>query len=117
MKDLQSRVGKLKDEVYSLDTKIQLGRFKTEAIQLKIDRLTEESENIQGKGKKLPQGHTSYQEYFKKSITERDKEVAELAEQRQVVSDNHQPSLEQNKMFLDLRKLLQVKLQAGKSVN
>ena len=31
------------------------------------------------------------------------------------MSDNHQPSLEQNKMFLDLKKLLQVKLQAGKS--
>ena len=29
MKDVQTRVGKLKDEVYSLDTKIQLGRFKT----------------------------------------------------------------------------------------
>ena len=41
MKDVQTRVGKLKDEVYTIDTKIQLGRFKTEALQLKIDRLTE----------------------------------------------------------------------------
>ena len=116
MKDLQGKVGKLKDEVYSMDTKIQLGRFKTEAIQLKIDRLTEESENLQGKGKKVGE-HKSYNDYFKSELQEREKEVAELAVQRQIVSDNHQPSLEQNKMFLDLKKLLQVKLTAGQGTS
>lgn len=115
MKDVNTRVSKLKDEVYTIDTKIQLGRFKTEALQLKIDRLTEESENLQGKGKKVGGGFSSYQEYFKSKTSEREKEVTELTAQRQVVSDNHQPSLEQNKMFLDLKKLLQVKLQAGRS--
>lgn len=115
MKDLQTRVGKLKDEVYAIDTKIQLGRFRTEALQLKIDRLTEESENLQGKGKKVGGGFSSYQDYFRHKTTEREKEVTELTAQRQVVSDNHQPSLEQNKMFADLKKLLLVKLQAGKS--
>jgi hypothetical protein len=40
MKDLESRVSKLKDEVYSMDTKTNIARFKCEIVEAKISRLT-----------------------------------------------------------------------------
>ena len=41
--------------------------------------------------------------------------LSALAIERQKVSDNHQPSLEQLNMFSDLKKLLQTKLANGKT--
>jgi hypothetical protein len=39
MKDLESRVTKLKDEVYNMDTKTNIARFKSEIVEAKIARL------------------------------------------------------------------------------
>jgi hypothetical protein len=39
MKDLENRVSKLKDEVYNMDTKTNVTRFKSEIIEAKISRL------------------------------------------------------------------------------
>lgn len=57
----------------------------------------------------------SFNEYYGAKIKEREKEIADLAVQRQKVSDNHQPSREQTTMFNDLKRLLQTKLNADRS--
>lgn len=41
MKDLDTRVSKLKDEVYSMDTKTNIFRFKSEILEAKFTRLNE----------------------------------------------------------------------------
>lgn len=57
----------MKTEVYGLDTKIQLNKFKNEIIELKVARLNEESANMKGGGKGFA-GATSYQDYVKKKV-------------------------------------------------
>lgn len=113
MKDLENRVAKLKDEVYAMDTKTNIFRFKSEILEAKITRLNEEADNLHGKGKGVF-GQKSFSEYFGGKMKEREKEISELAVQRQKVSDNHQPSREQTTMFNDLKRLLLAKLNADK---
>lgn len=55
-----------------MDTKIQLNKLKNELIDLKMVRLTEESENLRGNGKGCA-GSKSYQEYVKTKTQEGDK--------------------------------------------
>lgn len=79
---------------------------------MKTVRLNEEGDNLKGNGKGCA-GAKSYQEYVKLKVQEGDKEIAQLTTERQRVAERHMPSMEQKKMFNDLKKLLLVKLQAG----
>jgi len=107
------RVTKLKEEVYTMDTKTNIFRFKSEILEARVARLNEEADNLHGKGKGAL-GAKSFNDYFNQKIKEREKEISELAIQRQKVSDNHQPSREQTTMFNDLKRLLMTKLQADR---
>ena len=62
-----------------MDTKIQLNKLKNELVDLKMLRLTEESENLRSGGKGCC-GFKSYQEYVKTKIQEGDKETAQLTQ-------------------------------------
>ncbi len=95
-----------------MDTKIQLNKLKNELVDLKMVRLGEEAENIKGNGKGVA-GAKSYQDYVKTRVQEGDKQIAQLTVERQRIAERHMPSMEQKKMFNDVKKLLLVKLQAG----
>ena len=116
IKEVEDKVAKLRGEVEGMDTKIQLNKLKNELIDLKTVRLTEEAENQRGGGKGCC-GAKSYQEYVKTKVQEGDQEIAKLTEKRQRVAQQHMPSMEQKKMFNDLKKLLLVKMQAGGGVS
>jgi len=112
IKEIEGRMTKLKTEVYGMDTKVQLNKLKGEILDLKVTRLNEEAENTKGSGKGFS-GAKSYQEYVKTKSGEGEREIAELKEERQRVAERHMPSMEQKKMFGDLKKLLTCKLQAS----
>lgn len=40
IKDIESKNDKLRTDVYALDTKIQINKFKNEIIELKVSRLS-----------------------------------------------------------------------------
>lgn len=105
-------MNKLRAEVEAMDTKLQVNKLKNELIDLKMVRLGEEGDNLRNGGKGCC-GMKSYQEYVKTKVQEGDKEVLQLTAERQRVAERHMPSMEQKKMFNDLKKLLLVKLQAG----
>lgn len=95
-----------------MDSRIQLNKLKNELIDLKMVRLTEEGENLKGNGKGCC-NYKSCQEYVKMKCQEGDKELILLTTERQRVADRYMPSMEQKRMFGDLKKLLLIKLQAG----
>ncbi len=95
-----------------MDTKLQINKLKNELIDLKMVRLGEEAENLKGAGKGCC-GVKSHQEYVKLKVAEGDKEILQLTAERQRVAERHMPSMEQKRMFNDLKKLLLIKLQAG----
>lgn len=99
-------------EVYGIDTRIQLNKFKNEIIELKVARLGEEANNLKGSGKGF-MGAKSYQDYIKDKASGNEKELGALSAERQRIADQHMPSMEQKRMFADLKKLLVCKLQAG----
>lgn len=51
IKEIETVVTKLRNEVYTMDTKIKLNQLKNELIELKMQRLNEENLNIKGSGK------------------------------------------------------------------
>ena len=59
-------------EVYGIDTRIQLNKFKNEIIDLKVDRLTEEANNLKGNGKGF-KGAKSYQDFVKDTVSNNEK--------------------------------------------
>jgi len=75
-----------------MDTKIQLNKLKSEVLDAKMIRLTEEGENLKGNGKGCC-GAKSYQEYVKIKVQEGDKEIAQLTAERQRVAEKHMPSM------------------------
>lgn len=95
-----------------MDTKLQLNKLKNELIDLKMVRLGEQADNLKGNGKGCC-GTKSHQEYVKLKVQEGDKEILQLTAQRQRVAERHMPSMQQKRMFNDLKKLLLIKLQAG----
>lgn len=112
IKEIDEKVSKLRGEVEGMDTKLQLNKLKNELIDAKMIRLTEEGENLKNNGKGCC-GAKSYQEYVKLKVQEGDKEIAQLTAERTRVAERHMPSMEQKKMFNDLKKLLLAKLNAG----
>lgn len=112
IKEIEEKVNKLRSEVEAMDTKLQINKLKNELVDLKMVRLGEEAENLKGAGKGCC-GVKSYQEYVKLKVAEGDKEILQLTAERQRVAERHMPSMEQKRMFNDLKKLLLVKLQAG----
>lgn len=111
-KEVEEKVGKLRAEVEAMDTKLQVNKLKNELVDLKMVRLSEEGDNLKGNGKGCA-GSKSYQEYVKLKVQEGDKEILQLTAERQRVAERHMPSMEQKRMFNDLKKLLLVKLQAA----
>jgi hypothetical protein len=67
IKEIETVVTKLRNEVYTMDTKIKLNQLKNELIELKMQRLNEENLNIKGSGKGFLEAR-SYQEYIKTKI-------------------------------------------------
>ena len=58
----------MRTDVYALDTKIQLNKFRNEILELKVNRLNKEGENQKGNGKGF-MGTKSYQDYVKNKVT------------------------------------------------
>jgi hypothetical protein len=58
--------------------------------------------------------HKSYQEYIKVRVEKDNKERDNLAVQRQKIAEKHAPSMEQKRMFSDLKKIMMCKIQAGR---
>ena len=79
---------------------------------MKAHRLTEEADNQKGNGKGF-MGTKSYQDYVKNKVTLGEKEIVSLTAERQKIADQHMPSMEQKRMFNDLKKLLLCKLNAN----
>ena len=50
---------------------------------------------------------------MKKKVSESEKEIGSLSNERQKIAEQHAPSMEQKRMFNDLKKLLTCKLQSG----
>ena len=58
-------------------------------------------------------GSKSYQDYVKDKVSSNEKELGALSSERQRIADQHMPSMEQKRMFADLKKLLVCKLEAS----
>lgn len=58
-------------------------------------------------------GAKSYQDYVKDKVTTNEKELGPLSSERQRIADQHMPSMEQKRLFADLKKLLVCKLQSN----
>ena len=89
---MENKNEKLRNQVYALDTKIQINKFKNEIIELKVSRLSEESSNLTGSGKGF-QGNKSYQEYIKNKANSNEKQIGHLTAERQSIADQHIPSM------------------------
>lgn len=50
---------------------------------------------------------------MKEKVITDEKEISQLTTERQRIADQHMPSMEQKRMFGDLKKLLMCKLQTG----
>lgn len=92
IKDIEEKIAKVRVEVYGIDTRIQLNKFKNEIIDLKVDRLTEEANNQKGSGKGF-MGAKSYQDYVKDKASSNEKELGALSSERQKIADQHMPSM------------------------
>jgi hypothetical protein len=78
-----------------------------------MQRLNEENNNIKGSGKGFGDSR-SYQEYIKSKVERDAKERDALALKRQRIAEKHAPSMEQKRMFNDLKKIMMCKMQAGR---
>ena len=74
--------------------------------------MSEEANNLKGAGKGF-MGSKSYQDYVKNKVSGNEEELGALSSERQKIADQHMPSMEQKRMFADLKKLLVCKLEAS----
>ncbi|KAL4499945.1 hypothetical protein ABPG72_015294 [Tetrahymena utriculariae] len=113
---LEQEVKKLKEEVYRDDTKITSLKYSQQILDLKLNRLNEEEKYQKGE-KQLSSQYKSYVELFNGEARKLEEQIIELRKQRELVKENHEPSIRQQQMFADLKKFLTLKLQVSRKQN
>ena len=69
---------------------------------------------MKGNGR-LSQDHKCYKDMYKAKISTQELEIKQIKMQRDVIKENHEPSLRQMNMFNNLKKLMSVKIQLAQN--
>lgn len=84
----------LRDEVYKVDSKINIYQYESQIYDLKLQRLNEEQEYQKG-SKQLSKDFKTYQAMFESKCAKLDEEIKTLRVQREQVKNNYEPALRQ----------------------
>ena len=90
--NIEQELKKIKEEVYKMDTEITLNQYQSSIIDSQTQRLNDEVEFQKG-NKTLDKTYKTHQDYLKAKINKTEELVKDLRKQRDVVKENHEPSI------------------------